>query len=143
MKNKWILQKTKTDCGIAALAMLFDVSYTAMKKLVMAQARKAGEPFDGTPKEYSRAVGHLLGDPVKVWYANGDTRPDIATKLKGRPAVLVCPALGYPAGTEYHAVFWTGNRILDPNGPGYGSYGQKGIKALKVFEEAWVLASDG
>lgn len=142
MKTKWIKQRRSNDCGIVALAMLFDMSYTDMNKLVRAQAAARDEPFDGTPHYYSRGVGHLLGDPVRVWLVGEGNRTECTQKLIGRPAVLVVPAKGFPG--EYHALYWDGKLIYDPMGidPPW-HYGRKGILAFKVYEEAWVLDSDG
>lgn len=134
-----IKQRTTNDCGIASLANLFDVTYKAMNSLVRADQKKRREKFGGTDIDHARAAGLALGDPVRLWMVTDENRQIHRQKLKGRPAVLVVPAIGHPA--EFHALYWDGNKIHDPSGP--GGYGAKGLKAFNKMREVWVLESDG
>lgn len=135
MKTKLIQQKLSDDCGVAALAMLYDTSYTSMRKTIMS-SRKG---WDGTTIDHARYAGALFSDPVRLWLVNADNRHQHTLNLKGRPAVLVVPAKDKSG--DWHAVYWDGRTLYDPSPQ--GKYGAKGVKALKTFIEAWVLESDG
>ena len=136
-KTKLIQQRQSNDCGIAALAMLFDTPYNLMRNLVL-QAETG--KFDGTTADHARSVGLAFGDPVRLWLCSDESRADIVSRLKGRPAVLVVPAKDHKESGDWHAVYWTGKEVLDPSPT--GKYGRKGIKALKTFRECWVIESD-
>jgi hypothetical protein len=135
--TRLIEQKQSNDCGMAALAMLYEIPYSTARALVL-QAEKG--KFDGTTIDHARNVGEAMADPVKVWYCTDESRPDVALRLLGRQAILVVPAADHKVSGDWHALYWTGRYVLDPSPT--GKYGRKGIKALKTFKEAWVLQSE-
>lgn len=133
----YIEQRYSNDCGIAALAMLYDMPYEVICRLVLKAER--GQ-FDGTTIDHARFVGVQMNDPCRVWYSTPDTRPLLVGRLYGRQAILIVPAKDHRISGDWHALYWTGREVLDPSP--VGKYGRKGIKALKVFVEAWVLSSE-
>lgn len=133
-KNKWIFQQHDNDCGIAALAMMFDHPYSDMHWLVTTQARCAGEPFDGTYGKYAKRIGAFLGHTVRLQSVHPENRESITSALRGHPAILVVPA--NDGSQDYHAVYWDGKTLFDPS-PSC-RYGMRGQKAFKVFTEAWI-----
>lgn len=133
--TRLIEQKQSNDCGIAALAMLYEIPYSTARVLVL-EAEKG--KFDGTTIDHARCVGEAMSDPCRIWYANPDNRDDLVTRLRDHQAILVVPA--QDKSGDFHAVYWTGRIVLDPSP--HGKYGRKGIKALKTFIEAWVLQSE-
>lgn len=133
----YIQQRLSNDCGIAALAMLYNIPYSAASKLV--RNAESGV-FDGTTIDHARAVGLAMADPCRVWYCTPDNRAIVTEKLVGRQAILVVPAKDFKVSGDWHALYWTGKHVLDPSP--YNKYGRKGAKALKTFIEAWVLESD-
>lgn len=141
MKNKTdtrcIEQRESNDCGMAALAMLYGIPYSAARALVLAAEEGV---FDGTTIDHARSIGQAMADPVRVWYCHPANRDTLVRRLNDRPAILVVPSRDHKATGDWHALYWTGKYILDPSPT--GKYGRKGLKALKVFIEAWVLASD-
>lgn len=145
LKNKLIPQRTSNDCGIAAIAMLTDTSWYAVNRITKGICRERKTRFDGMPSSLARDVVHRLGDELRVWACTADTRPSLHARINGRQAILVVPALGYPYGTEWHAVYWDGKTLFDParDRSGCPAFGWKGTKALKTMHEIWVLASDG
>lgn len=144
MKNKLIPQRHGNDCGIAAIAMLTDTSYYAVNRITKGICRDRKERFDGMPSSLAREVVHRLGDDLRVQACTADTRTHLSDRLKARQAILVVPALGYPHGTEWHAVYWDGKTLFDPARDRHGcpAFGWKGTKALKTMHEIWTLASD-
>lgn len=139
MKNKTdtrlIEQRFDNDCGIAALAMLVGISYEHSSDLVLKAGRK---PFDGTTSDHARRLGRAVGQPLKVWYVSAKNRETVLQRLKKRPAVLVVPAQDYASSGDWHALYWTGSRVLDPSP--VRKYGARGAKALKLLREVWVIA---
>lgn len=130
-------QKQSNDCGIAALAMLFDSPYSLVRNLVLQSSQ---EPFDGTTDDMAVTVGALLGSPVLVQRVKAQNRDKVAQTLRGRSAVLIVPAQDHKVSGDWHAVYWTGYAVLDPSPT--GKYGRRGIKALKTFTEVWLLESE-
>lgn len=138
--TKHIIQKNGSDCGIAALAMLFDTSYASMKRLVMAYCSKHRHKFDGTTEDMDKAVALKMGAEIRVWYFTDDNRDELAYRLQGRRAILVVPAKGYPDGTELHAVYWDGRALFDPSPT--QRYGKDGRLAFSKALRARVLTSE-
>lgn len=136
-KTKLILQKTSNDCGIASLAMLYGCSYAKMRKMILTIAKLSGIKFDGTPSHYAKCVGLLVGQELRVEYIKIPTQENLRARYKGRPAVFVVPAKGYPKGTEYHAVYWDGYKIYDPNGLEHG-FKPDGRTVFRRLEEVWL-----
>lgn len=135
--TRYVQQRLSNDCGMAALAMLYEIPYSTARELVL-----AAEPgiFDGTTIDHARSVGLAMADPARVWYCTPDNRDLLISRLAGRQAILVVPAKDFKVSGDYHALYWTGKYVLDPSP--HGKYGRKGVKALKTFIEAWVLASE-
>ena len=133
-----IKQRTTNDCGIASLANLFGLTYKEVNRIVRDDTKARGEKFDGTDIDHARAVAAYTGENIRLWYVNDENRQILREKLRGRPAVLVVPAIGHP--DEFHALYWDSKRIHDPGGP--GGYGAKGLKAFKKMREIWVIESD-
>jgi len=141
LKNKtdtrYVQQRGTNDCGIAALAMLYEIPYHTSRDLVLAAETGI---FDGTTIDHARVVGTAMADPCRVWYCTAANRDLLIERLRGRQAILVVPAKDFKVSGDYHALYWTGKYVLDPSP--YGKYGRKGVKALKTFIEAWVLHSE-
>ncbi len=135
-KTKLILQKTQNDCGIAALAMLYNTTYTKMRGIIMTLSKLAGEPFDGTPSHLAQCVALLSGNKLRVERIKHPTQENLRARYKHRPAVFVVPAKGYPKGTEYHAVYWDGYKIYDPSGP--NGFHSDGRVVFRRLEEVWL-----
>lgn len=134
MKNKLIQQRLKDDCGIAALAMLYDVPYQFVRNIILTDR----DTWDGTSEDHAKALGLILGDPLRVWRVTDANRKYLASDIRGRSCVLIVPANDKSA--DLHAVYWTGYKLLDP--APQGKYGQRGIKALKTFKEVWIPESE-
>lgn len=105
--------------------------------MIMAMAEYDEEPFTGTPSNYARLASELLGRKLTVRYINDTNRAKVAKWLKDRPAILIVPAKGYRKNTEYHAVYWTGDRLYDPNGS--RPYKIDGKRAKMRMEEVWYI----
>lgn len=103
----------------------------------MAVAKHYNEPFDGTPTVYARIATAFLGRTLAVKYVKDSNRAEVAKWLKGRQAVLVVPAKGYKKDTEYHAVYWTGDELYDPNRA--RPYKMDGKRAKMRMEEVWYI----
>ena len=135
--TRLVEQLQSNDCGMAALAMLYEMPYVVARSLVL-KAEKGH--FDGTTIDHARFVGVQMNDPCRVWHCTSQNRSLLCERLNGRQAILVVPSKDHNESGDWHAVYWTGKYILDPSP--HCKYGRKGIKALKTFIEAWVLSSE-
>lgn len=141
MKNHtdtaYVQQRTENDCGIAALAMLYQLPYETSRDLVLSAEKST---FDGTTIDHARTVGLVMSDPCKIWYCTSTNRELLVSRLLDRQAILVVPAKDHRYSGDYHALYWSGRHVLDP--APFNKYGKAGIRALKSFIEVWVRASD-
>lgn len=105
---KYIKQKNKTDCGIAALAMLCDVTYEEAERSI--PWRRQGV-LRGTDTKQLREGGAKLGYRVK------STPKSHLLRSQGKgwstipPNSLVKIAAD---GGYWHWVVWSGRKIYDP-----------------------------
>lgn len=145
MAKKVLKQRAGYDCGVACLAMLLGETYKEVRRATdhyLKTARKQKLRDTGMDEDDDRAVAKAFGKKLKVWYP-GKTkarRKEIVKRLCGRPAILTVPALGYPPGTEFHAVYWDGKHVHDPDPTcPVSRFGKNGRRALARFINAVVL----
>ena len=103
---RWIRQRTATDCGVAAVAMVADVSY---EKAKMAFKRFPGRGFETEAKDLRSALKnlglHLSKRPRPL-------RGAIKIRLKSDAIALV----RLPDDNENHWIVWDAcvQQLLDP-----------------------------
>lgn len=138
--TKRIKQKGEADCGIASFAMLLDLPYTTVKKVVYAHfgiSRK--KKFDGLNYYDDIALAKKFGIRLKLWQAGKNNRKKLIADLVGRKAILVVPTKSKKPQHKdgMHAVYWNGDKLLDPNTEHI--YHSDGIEAMAVFNYAMVV----
>ena len=97
-----IAQKHAYDCVIACLAMYLNKSHKYIKDKYFMNR-------DFTNKGY----GITKSEELNVLKLEGCNCKDISPELPNRKAIVTVPSLNYP--NSYHAVFWDGITICDPN----------------------------
>lgn len=133
VKANWIFQRHEDDCGIAALAMLFDTEYSYMRRKVLPIVKSRAGVFSGTSGDDAILVAAGMGLKLTVYAAEDFPVGVLAQSIQGHPAVLIVPARD--GSDDWHAVYWTGKYLLDPS-PGR-RYGISGKKALKTMHSIW------
>lgn len=133
-----IAQRGAYDCGIAAMAMLLDISYEAAAEALgrdVAEPNtfmREGKPAGVLPDEMV-AIAWRLGRPAafirtreffRSWapeiingqggaFALLSTRNLVRQFLPGRAACVVLPSLNVPGGA--HWIAWDGKAVFDPS----------------------------
>lgn len=143
-RKKLLYQRSTNDCGIACVAMLLGETYKAARAMTAHYfERVLGQKFDGITAEQLRGISSMFGERAKVWRITKANRKAVAQKLAGRSAILIVPAVGYPPGAEWHAVYWDGQKLHDPAPKGKcRRYGENGAQAMAKAITAIVLHAD-
>lgn len=93
-------QKTNYDCAVAAMAMFLNVSYEEVAGVLYDDLRQP--ETEGTTDE----------NMIEVMEKFGTKTMQVNFVLRGVPAILTVPSLNVKNAN--HAVYWTGQYILDP-----------------------------
>lgn len=145
-KKKGVLkQRSTNDCGIACMAMLLDETYANVKEVVQDYfARVLRKKFCGMDENDDKAVAAAFGERVKKWSFNKKNRKAMITKLLDRRAILCVPGWGHDVlnGGEWHAVYWDGRELHDPNPTKGQRYPKNGVKAFAAAKFAIVLHAE-
>lgn len=97
-----ISQKQPYDCVVACLAMFIDKNYNYVKNKYFSDHDFSCE-----------GQGITKYNEIKVLEKEGYIVRDISPILPVRKAIVTVPSLNYKG--KYHAVFWDGITICDPN----------------------------
>lgn len=137
MQNILIHQRYDDDCGIAALAMLLEAPYETVYNMT----RTLYPDFNGMHFKMARVVCKHLGHSLACREVKPTLRWYWAEKFIDAPCVLICPEYGTSGMQDRHAVYWTGNKLLDPtpNNGKYRRYGKQGKKAWNTVHDVWFL----
>lgn len=140
-----VYQKNNNDCMLACVAMAagrpYDELWTAADIEDVIERQGADNKFTSDLLERAGFHPYVNGDRGKiVWKVNvGDhqSRGHFLTGLlRGRRAILSVPSLNHFAG--WHAVYWDGHELFDPNNPANGKQIYRWIEQLAP-REVWVF----
>ncbi len=105
----FIKQRLKSDCGVAALAMLCDATYETAKEAVRRVRHPKARGW-GTITKEMRAAGKLLG------YEGAGTKTGRLVPLRGKgwTAIPDNSLVKIPGPYDWHWVAWRKGKIYDP-----------------------------
>lgn len=129
-----INQRNMSDCAIAALAMLYEITYKACRALVLQDYTGR---YSGLSYDQAQLLGKRLGEPLKVQYVTPKNRKAVIKSLSERRCVCIVRAHSSEDAAEYHAVYWTGRFLYDPSHT--QKYGRSGEAALATLTEVWYI----
>lgn len=140
-----VYQRTNSDCMLACIAMAARKEYGEVwtPEWTAEVVERRGADYEFTQKALEHAGFHpwVNGDVGKiVWHSHvreGMSREGLLrAMLHGRRAILSVPSLNHFAG--WHAVFWDGGELFDPNNPGDGKQVYRWIDQLAP-REIWIF----
>lgn len=146
MAKKTLRQRSTNDCGIAALAMLLDVTYADMRRVTLHYFQNIlGKKFSGTDDQNDRELAEMFDEELKVYLCNTPLRRARALTALGDKRAIICVPYFDSNATLWHAVFWDGKRLHDPGArtaTGKNRYGKDGARAFKLCRTIAILSEE-
>lgn len=134
-----VTQKNYSDCMLAAIAMAAGKSYDELWTPEDSQlcVDKHG-CTDEMTSTFLERIGFKVNTDVWRCYIYAANWNEYTKRLfKGRRAIFSIPSLNHEGG--FHAVFWDGKKILDPNNGFPGKQFYQWIDHIAPPQSAWIF----